>query len=100
MKNIRKKEYNKFDDYNFGENELNALGYQLLWRARIDDALEIFNLMVAEYPGSFNAYDSYGEALIIKGDTAMSIENYEKSLQLNPDNNNAIEMLKRMRGKE
>ncbi len=86
------------DAYDFGEAQLNMLGYQLLFRQRVDDAMEIFKLNVGEYPESFNVYDSYGEVLLMKGDTAQSIDNYEKSLQLNPDNTNAVQVLERLRG--
>jgi hypothetical protein len=30
------------------------------------------------------------------GDTELAIKNYRKSLELNPDNKNAVEMLKRL----
>ena len=69
----------------------------IIARHRIDDSLEIFKLNIGAYPDASNAYDSYGEALMIKGDMALSIINYEKSLELNPDNTNAVEMLKRLR---
>ncbi|MEW6411301.1 MAG: MBL fold metallo-hydrolase [Candidatus Zixiibacteriota bacterium] len=85
------------DKYDFGEAHLNVLGYQLLMRQRINDAIEIFKLNVQAYPQSFNVYDSYGEALLLAGDTAQSIVNYEKSLELNPDNTNATEVLKTLR---
>ncbi len=85
------------DAYDFGENQLNMLGYQLLGRQRLGDALAIFKLNVEVYPNAFNVYDSYGEALAAAGDTALSIINYEKSVELNPENTNAVEMLKRLR---
>jgi cyclase len=88
------------DAYDFGEGHLNMLGYQLLTRGRIDDALEIFKLNIEAYPQSSNVYDSYGEALMIMGDTTRAIANYEKSLKLNPENTNAVEMIKRMRNPE
>jgi len=95
-------EYNRLkstmpDKYDFDEGHLNMLGYQLLLRQRVNDAVEIFKLNVANFPESFNVYDSYGEALMAKGDTSRSIVNYEKSLELNPENINAVEMLKRLR---
>ncbi len=49
---------------------------------------------VESYPQSYNTYDSYGEALMIKGDKPNSIINYQKSLELNPKNDNAKEKLK------
>jgi cytochrome c-type biogenesis protein CcmH/NrfG len=42
-------------------------------------------------------YDSLGEAYMKNGDKELAIENYEKSLKLDPGNANAVEMLKRLR---
>ncbi|UCD63994.1 MAG: MBL fold metallo-hydrolase [Candidatus Zixiibacteriota bacterium] len=85
------------DAYDYGEAHLNMLGYQLLFRNRLDDALKIFKFNAETFPASFNVYDSYGEALLLSGDTAQSIVNYEKSLELNPDNANAVNVLKGLR---
>lgn len=85
------------DAYNFSERQINMLGYQLLFRNRVDDAVAVLKLNMEEYPESFNVYDSYGEALMISGDTANAIVNYEKSLELNADNTNATDMLKKLR---
>jgi len=63
-----------------------------------DKAYNIFKTNVDNYPTSANVFDSMGEVLILKGDTIAAIENYEKSLQINPKNENAknvIEKLKR-----
>jgi hypothetical protein len=81
----------------FNEGLLNALGYRLLGRDRIDDAIEVFKLNVDEYPQAFNPYDSLGEAYMKQGDTDLAIENYQRSVELNPDNSNAHEMLERLR---
>jgi tetratricopeptide (TPR) repeat protein len=48
------------------------------------------------YPRSFNVYDSLGEAYLMNGDKDLAIENYRKSLELNPDNSNAAKMLKKL----
>jgi len=79
------------------ENLLNTLGFTLLQQKQLDKALEVFTFCINNYPKSFNAYDSYGLALLIKGDTLSAIINYEKSLKLNPENVGAIEMLKKIR---
>ena len=78
------------------EGHLNALGYQLLENDKTKEAIEIFKFMVSEYPESANAYDSLGEAYMKNGDIQMAIENYNKSLELNPENDNAREMLKKL----
>lgn len=83
--------------YNFKESQLNMLGYQLLQGERNNDAIEIFKLNVKEYPKSFNVYDSLGEAYMVDGQVDLAVKNYEKSLKLNPKNDNAVEKLKILR---
>ncbi|HKZ02582.1 MAG TPA: serine hydrolase [Pyrinomonadaceae bacterium] len=87
------------DVYDFNEEELNRLGYQLLQAKKLKEAIEIFKLNVEQYPKGFNTYDSLGEAYMISGDTALAIQNYKKSLELNPENTNGTEMLRRLEGK-
>lgn len=89
-----KKKYASTHD--FGEFDINALGYYYLGRQETDAALAIFKINTEEYPTSSNVWDSYGEAFMIKGDTAAAIENYRKSLEINPGNVNGIEMLRTM----
>ncbi len=87
---------NKSDEFKFDENALNGLGYSLLGRDKVDEAIAIFKLNIEEYPDAFNPYDSLGEGYMVKGERRLAIINYAKSLELNPDNFNAIEMLKKL----
>jgi CubicO group peptidase (beta-lactamase class C family) len=80
------------------ERSINQLGYVLLGMKRVDEAIEIFKLNVREYAESFNVYDSLGEGYMVNGDTLLAIQYYEKSIEINPDNTNGIEMLKKLRG--
>ena len=80
-------------DYDFGETELNSLGYQLLRMQKIAEAIGIFKLNVEIYPDAFNTYDSLGEAYMVHGDKDLAIANYKKSLELNPKNTNATAKL-------
>ncbi len=68
----------------------------MLQRSRIEDAIEIFKLNVEFFPEAFNPYDSLAEAYMLAGDTRLARLNYERSLRLNPDNTNAVEMLERL----
>ena len=81
--------------YNFDENELNNLGYQLLRASKLEDAIRIFQLNIEAYPQSSNVYDSLGEAYLDDGNKPQAIVNYQKSLQLNPHNRNAVETLQK-----
>jgi hypothetical protein len=75
---------------------LNNLGYTLLRKQEVAGALKIFRLNVELFPGSYNVFDSYAEALIVDGQRDLAIENYKKSLELNPENVNAQLALKKL----
>ena len=87
------------DKYDFEENQLNALGYQLLQRNMMIESIEILKLNVEVYPKSVNVYDSLGEAYMKNGDNKQAIRNYKKSLELDPSNKNAGEKLKELHEK-
>jgi uncharacterized membrane protein len=86
----------KATNYNLDEDELNALGYQLVQASKLKQAIRIFQLNVEAYPNSGNTYDSLGEAYMDDGNKPQAIANYKRSLQLNPGNNNAIKMLQKL----
>lgn len=85
-------------EYDFSEPELNTLGYQLLAARKVKEAIEIFKLNVEAYPKGYNTYDSLGEAYMVNGDKELAIQNYKKSVELNPQNTNAVQTLKRLEG--
>jgi CubicO group peptidase (beta-lactamase class C family) len=84
-------------NYDFSMEQLDLLGYQLLGQVRITEAIEIFKLNAMSFPESDHVYESLGEAYLLAGQNEAAIENYEKSLVLNPDNQNALIMLKKIR---
>ncbi len=90
-KQLKKEEKELFD---FSESQLNDLGYWLLKQKRYDEALKILKLNAEAFPKSANVYDSIGEVLLAKGDTAKAITYYKKSIELNPGNENGIKILK------
>jgi CubicO group peptidase (beta-lactamase class C family) len=87
-------------EIDFSEGELNRLGYQLLQMKKVAEAIEIFKLNVEMYPQSANTYDSLGEGYMIHGDTELSIANYKKSLELDPQNTNATSRLVQLSGRQ
>jgi tetratricopeptide (TPR) repeat protein len=82
--------------YNFDEGELDDLGYQLMRAKQFKEAIRIFQLNVEVYPQASNTYDSLGEAYMNDGKKPEAIANYQKSLQLNPKNRNAVKMLQKL----
>jgi CubicO group peptidase (beta-lactamase class C family) len=81
-------------EYYLDEGEMNATGYQFLESASAKEAAEIFRLNIIAFPKSSNVYDSYGEALMVLGNKSEGIENYKKSVKLNPGNEGGIRILK------
>ena len=77
---------------------VNLIGYEMLRAGRTEEAIGYFEYCADSRPGSANAYDSLGEAYMTAGETGPAIRNYEKSLELDPDNRNAAQMLKKLRG--
>lgn len=89
---------NARDVYEFGEGELNNLGYRLLKAKKLVEAITIFRLNVEAYPTSSNVYNSLAGAYMVNGDREQALQNYRKSLELNPRNANAAAMLKKLGG--
>ena len=83
--------------YSIDEGTLNQLGYHLLMQKKMDEAIKVFELNVREYPNASNPYDSLGEAYMNAGQKDLAIKNYEKSVELNPNNKNGVEMLKKLK---
>ena len=82
--------------YNFEESQLNGLGYELLRSRKFDDAIRIFQLNVEAYPQSGNVYDSLAEAYMDEGNKPQAIADYRESIQKNPKNRNAVQMLQKL----
>lgn len=89
----------KNDDYDLGESELNALGYQLLYGdKRPSDAIAVFKLNTTQHPVSSNAFDSLGEAYRANGENHLAISSYQTAVKLDPTNGHAAAMLRALNG--
>lgn len=64
------------------ESLVNELGSYMVSQQKFKKAESLFKLNVANYPASFNAYDSYGDYFVAKKDTVSAIANFQKSLSL------------------
>ncbi|MDX1828640.1 MAG: alpha/beta hydrolase-fold protein [Lutibacter sp.] len=80
-------------DFSPPEALVNRIGYRMLQSRNATDrtkALSFFLLNTENFPNSYNAFDSLAEAYEVLGDKANAINNYKKSLKLNPNNKNAL----------
>ncbi len=80
--------------YYLNEHEMNRTGYEFLQSGKVKEAAAIFKLNTEAFPKSANVYDSYGEALMALANKTEAIENYKKSVKLNPGNVSGIKILK------
>lgn len=98
---IAKAEQNYWDikkshpDWDF-EYRLNVIGYTLMDHGRLNDGIKVLELNVRENPKSGNAFDSLADGFFRNNQFEISKENYKKSLELQPDNSNAKEMIKKI----
>jgi len=80
----------------FTQVVVNQLGYRYLQAGDTEAAIAVFQINVADYPNAFNPHDSLGEAYLAAGRTEEAIASYRKSLELNPANQNARDVLARI----
>jgi tetratricopeptide (TPR) repeat protein len=78
------------------EPRVNSLGYRLMSEKRLTEAIVIFEVNARTHPNSSNAYDSLGEAYVNAHDKQRALDAYRKSVELNPENTNAKQMIRRI----
>jgi tetratricopeptide (TPR) repeat protein len=78
------------------ESQMNTLGYQLVRLKRVKDAIVVFKQNTVDFPQGYNTWDSLAEGYMIDGDKELAIKYYKKSLELNPENTNAVEKIKEL----
>lgn len=79
------------------EGNLNSLGLQLVFNPNTpEQGINVLLLAVEIYPNSANLFDSLAEAYLFIGNKEKAIANFEKSLNLNSQNQNAIDRLKQL----
>jgi tetratricopeptide (TPR) repeat protein len=64
--------------------------------SRFNEAVKVFALNAKENPQSANAFDSLGESYFSIKNYTLALENYKKSLALNPENTNAENMINKI----
>jgi CubicO group peptidase (beta-lactamase class C family) len=85
--------------YSVRESEINMLGYFLMGKGKLSEAIGVFKLNVEMFPDSWNVYDSLGEAYMNNGENKLALENYKKSVELNPGNVNGKKFIEQLESK-
>ncbi|MCI0485847.1 MAG: c-type cytochrome [Blastocatellia bacterium] len=92
-----KKNYYGRGAYDFGESALNGFGHELLRSEDVEGAIKVFKMNSESFPKSGNVWDSLAEGYFKAGDMKMAEKWYRKSLELDPKNQNANDMLKKIK---
>ncbi|TYP98805.1 TolA-binding protein [Tenacibaculum adriaticum] len=82
------------------ENTINSTGYRHLRNDEFNKAINLFRINTVLYPKSSNTFDSLGDAFLRKKDTAEAIINYQKALEINPENKSSKKNLEKLTKKE
>ncbi|RSC92652.1 serine hydrolase [Tenacibaculum singaporense] len=82
--------------FKISEIDLNTKGYDMIKRGFYKKAIDLFTIEILYFPESYNAYDSLGEAYMRDGQIRNAIKNYQKSLEINPENLNGKEKLREL----
>jgi putative intracellular protease/amidase len=80
----------------FDENDMNMIGYHIMARGDYEYAIKVFQLNAKAFPKSANALDSLAEGYMKGGHKKEAIANYQKSLEMDPSNRNAKDMLAKL----
>ena len=83
--------------YDFGDETLVAMGYDLFEVRRLAEAREVFEYNLQQYPNSAYSYDGLGDIAEAEGDKVKAAALFEKSLGIDADNKYAVEALARLR---
>jgi CubicO group peptidase (beta-lactamase class C family) len=80
--------------YSISEDAVNGVGMKFIKAKRLAIGLEILEFNTSQFPQSPYVYDRLAEAYFEVGNKQKAIENYKRSLEINPDNQNALRKIK------
>jgi tetratricopeptide (TPR) repeat protein len=94
---IYKEMQGKGASFTLDADMINSWGYELLRMGKQKESIAIFQFGTQLIPQDANLFDSLGEAQAEAGLREDAIRNYNRSLELNPKNFNAVERLKTLK---
>lgn len=83
----------------WADGKINSKGYEMLRAGELESALKLFRFNTLAFPEDANTWDSLAECYLAMNEFDLSRQCYEKSLELNPDNTNAVMMLEEVEKK-
>lgn len=87
------------DKYDFDEDQINGLAFRFMRNGMFEPAIALLKLNAETYPKSEDIYEALGDAYMFQNNKILAVENFYKVLQLDPKNEHAQEMIKKLQGK-
>ena len=81
------------------DEHYNDIGFQLLRARKTEMAYKVFKLNEITYPDSWSVYNGLGQTYQMMGQKSQALENYRKSIKLNPNNEEGLRAIARLTGK-
>ncbi len=91
-----KDKHQKIYSYSFFEGLIQQLGTDLLSENKGKEAIAVFQFNAQAHPESADVWEQLGDAYVKTGDPRLAKENYEKALQVNPQNAKLKEKLQQL----
>ncbi|MFC1726638.1 serine hydrolase, partial [candidate division KSB1 bacterium] len=88
---------NSGKNFSVRRDAINGLGFQFILDGKNDMGLEVLRFNADEYPTESYVYESLGEAYLMTGNKKLAVENFNKTLELNPKNKYAVKKLNELR---
>lgn len=83
-------------ELHLAEDYVNAWAYRLMGQGEVQQAITLFRYNTVQYPRSSNTFDSLGEGYEKLGDSVQAIASFRKALELDPQNRNSAEHLRKL----
>ena len=94
---IIKTEYKKGQNYNLDVTELTLYANSLLNNNMLNDASEVIKLCIELYPNESFPYTIYGIILLAQSKKEEAIKNFDKALELNPNDKDTKAILNQIK---
>ncbi len=86
------------NNFNKSLEEQLTFGYDLINLKRYSDSIQFFRLLSGEYSNSAEVFIGLGDSYLKDGNKGLATKNFRRVLRLQPLNNYAAEMLKKLSG--
>lgn len=90
-----KKYHDVKNQYSLVAGELDSLVFSLRIKGRVREMIEISELYTKEFPKSVEGHKRLGDLYLRTGKREMAVESYKKALELDPENAEILEILKK-----